>query len=243
MHKKNNIGLSVFLFLFVAIFIVMPFISSCGKNGTSPTTNIQYQIVNLNSGIGSVDLYINYIKVNKSSYFYPVASGYFSLTSTTIPFQIRSGTSLTVGTVTPTYNFLSLNNILIPNTRYTLIITGLSSDSINKIFLTDTSSMPTIGRGKIRFVNASPLSTGFDVTANSTPIPGFDNLQYLKVSDYIELPAGNYDFQIFPHGSSTIVKDIPSTTIQDGRLYTLYCYGLVGHTDSLAFGSGFITNK
>jgi hypothetical protein len=245
MHKRKNSVLSVFLLLFITVFIVIPFISSCGKTGTSPSAlSVQYQIVNLSPDLGSVDLYIDYKKVNKSSYFYPSSSGYFYLTSVDTPFQIRQGTSLTAGSVAPSFNILSLDNILKPNIRYTLMVTGLAkSDSVDKIFLTDTSPSPTTGRGKIRFVNASPRSTGFDVTANSTPIQAFDNLQYLKVSDYIELPAGNYDFQIFPHGASTILKDIPNTTIQDGRLYTLYCYGLAGHTDSLAFGSGFITNK
>jgi hypothetical protein len=248
MHKRKNRVLSVFLLLFVAIFLVIPFVSSCGKAGTvnNPSTlNIQYQIINLSPDLGSVDLYINYIKVNSSSYFYPTSSGYFFLTSTNTPFQIRPGTTITAGTAAPSFNIFNLNDILKPNLKYTLMITGFKSsslsDSLNKIFTTDTSSIPTTGRGKIRFVNASPRSTGFDVTANGTP--AFSNVNYPGVSNFIELPAGTYDFQIFPTNSSALIKDIPNVTLQDGRLYTLYCYGLVGNTDSLAFGSGFITNK
>jgi hypothetical protein len=247
MHKRKNRVLSVFLLLFVAVFLVMPFVSSCGKAGTvNPSSlNIQYQIINLSPDLGSVDLYINFIKVNQSSYFYPTSSGYFFLTSTNTPFQIRPGTTITAGTAAPSFNIFNLNDILKPNLKYTLMITGFKSsslsDSLNKIFTTDTSSTPTTGRGKIRFVNASPRSTGFDVTANGTP--AFSNVNYPGVSNFIELPAGTYDFQIFPTNSSALIKDIPNVTLQDGRLYTLYCYGLVGNTDSLAFGSGFITNK
>jgi hypothetical protein len=245
MYKKSNKGLTVFLLIFGLIFLIMPFISSCGKGSTSNASalNIQYQIVNLNSGIGSVDLYVNYIKVNSSSYFYPTSSGYFYLSSITPPFQIRPGTSLTPGTVAPSSNILSLDSVLKPNLKYTLMIMGVNStDSLYYNFTADTSSTPKLGRGKVRFVNASPrTTTGLSVTANDTTL--FSAIAYTKYSDFKELVAGTYDFKIFAPGTTTVLKDIPNVTIQDGRLYTLYSYGVANRTDSLAFGSGFITNK
>ncbi|MGZ3763841.1 MAG: DUF4397 domain-containing protein [Mucilaginibacter sp.] len=247
MVKRNNISFSVFIFLFLTVFVVMPFISSCGKSGTvSPSAlNVQYQIVNLSPDLGSVDLYINYKKVNTSSYFYPNSSGYFFLTSVATPFQIRPGTSLVQGTVVSTSNIFSIDSVLKPNLKYTLFITGLAkSDSLAYIFTTDnTAPLPAIGRGKVRFLNASPRSQGFDVAVNGTNVVPFSNLQYLKLSNYVELPAGNYDFQIFPHASTTVLKELQNVTIQDGRLYTLYTYGLVGHADSLVFGASVLTNK
>lgn len=244
MHNRNNYSLRVLLCLFAVIFLVMPFISSCGKGtNVSPSSlNIQYQIINLSPDLGSVDLYIKFRKVNSSSYFYPSASGYFFLTAIDTPFQIRPGSTLNQGTIAPSFNIFNLDNVLKPNLKYTFMVTGLAkSDSIYGIFTTDTATAPTLGRGKIRFVNASPRSTGFDVTANGTA--AFTNQKYLEVSKFIELPAGSYDFQIFPNGGKTILKDIPNTIIQDGRLYTLYCYGLAGHTDSLAFGTGMVNNS
>jgi hypothetical protein len=243
MYKRNNHSLTALLFLFAVIFLVMPFVSSCGKGAsTIPSSNIQYQVVNLSPNLGSIDLYINFRKVNSSSYFYPSASGYFFLPSADTPFQIRPGTALTPGTQLPSSSiFPNFDNILKPNLKYTLIVTGLAPDSLYAIFTTDTSSLPKTGRGKVRFINASPRSTGFDVTANGTS--AFANQQFAAVSAFVELPAGVYDFQIFPHGGSTVLQDIPNTTIQDGRLYTLYCYGLAGQTDSLAFGSGIISNS
>lgn len=244
MKKGNNSAYSVFGFLFVAVFFVMPFVSSCGKSGTlSPSAlNVQYQVINLSPTLGSIDLYINYIKVNSSSYFYPSSSGYFLLNSIDTPFQIRYGTPLIPGSSSPSGNiFPNIDGILKPNLKYTLIVTGLKADTLAYIQTTDTASTPTIGRGKIRFVNASPQSTGFDVTANDTL--AFAKVPYLGVSKYIELPAGNYDFKIYTSKKPTLLREIPIITIQDGRLYTLYTYGLAGRTDSLAFGSGVITNK
>jgi len=244
MFKKNNRGLSVFLSLFGLIFMVMPFISSCGKspNSNASALNIQYQVVNLNQGIGSVDLYVNFIKVNSFSYFYPNASGYFYLPSIQTPFQLRPGTSLTPGTIAPSYNILTLNNVLIPNTRYTLMLMGLTKDTVYSIFTADTSSVPTQGKGKVRFVNASPNNLGqVTVTANDTT--AFAGVPFKTMTKFIQLTAGTYDFKMYQTGSTDVLLDKPNVTIQDGRIYTLYCYGLANRTDSLAFGSGFITNK
>ena len=243
MFKRNNRSLTIFLSLFVITFLVLPFVSSCGKGGTlSPSAlNIQYQVVNANPTLGSVDLYIHYTKVNSSSYFYPTASGYFYLNSIDTPFQIRNGTALTVGSIVPSSNIFVIPTIPKPGLKYTLMITGLVSVDTSYILTTDTASTPTTGRGKVRFENASSGSPAFDVTANGTA--AFTDVPYKAVSKYIELPAGNYDFQIFPTKTSTLLRDIPNVTIQDGRVYTLYCYGVAGRTDSLAFGSGFITNQ
>jgi hypothetical protein len=244
MFKKNNRGLSVLLSFFGLIFLVMPFVSSCGKspNSNAAALNIQYQVVNLNQGIGSVDLYVNFIKVNSSSYFYPNASGYFYLPSIQTPFQIRPGTSLTPGTIAPSYNILTLNNTLVPNTRYTLMLMGLTKDTVYSIFTADTSSVPTQGKGKVRFVNASPNNLGqISVTANDTT--AFAGVPFKTMTKFIQLTAGTYDFKMYQTGSTDVLLDKPNVTIQDGRIYTLYCYGLANRTDSLAFGSGFITNK
>ncbi|MBS1521256.1 MAG: DUF4397 domain-containing protein [Bacteroidetes bacterium] len=244
MFKENNKGLSVFLSLFGLIFLVMPFVSSCGKgpNTNASALNIQYQVVNLNQGIGSVDLYVHYIKVNTSSYFYPNASGYFNLPSIDTPFQLRPGTSLISGTVAPSYNILARNDKLVPNTRYTLMVMGLDSSSLYNIFTVDTSSLPAAGKGKVRFINASPNTLGqVTVTANDTT--AFAGVPYKTITKFIELTAGTYDFKMYQAGSTNVILDKPNVTIQDGRIYTLYCYGLANRTDSLAFGSGFITNQ
>lgn len=244
MNNRSNISLSVFLFLFAAVFLVAPFMASCGKgNSVSPSTlNIQYQVVNLSPDLGTVDLYINYKKFNKYSYYYPASSGYFYLTSIDTPFQIRPGKNPITGITPSTGNILNMDDTLKPNLKYTLFITGLvSKNNVSRLFTVDTTSLPPTGRGKLRFINASPLSPGFDIVANG--VTAFKNQKYLVPSVYRELPAGNYDFQIFPTGTTTILKDLQNITIQDGKSYTLFSYGLAGYTDSLAFGAGVLTNK
>ena len=63
------------------------------------------------------------------------------------------------------------------------------------------------------------------------------------MSDYLEVPVGNYDVQINETGSTNLIKEMPLVTVQDGKLYTLYTYGYSNRADSAAFNSAIITNK
>jgi hypothetical protein len=80
-----------------------------------------------------------------------------------------------------------------------------------------------------------------DVYANGTL--GYKSQGFKAVSKYQELPAGVYDFKIYAANTTTVYADLPNTTIQDGRLYTVYARGVIGRTDSAAFAASIITNR
>jgi hypothetical protein len=237
MANKNKV--MVFMFLCFAGIMIVPFIASCGKDGSvSPSqSKIQMQVVNLSPDLQPVNLLVGYIKQNNTPFSYPNPSGYFSLNNLDTPIQIRSYSPLISST-----NFISLDTVLKSNFKYTLFVTGLRSDStVTSIFTVDTSATPAAGRGRVRFVNASPRSAGFDVTANGTL--AFKNLAYKKVSPFVEMPAGNYDFKIMPAGSNTVISTLQSVTVVNGKVYTLYCRGIANGADSVAFGVGILNNR
>ena len=244
MNNKSNNILSL-VFLAVAGVLVIPFIASCGKGGNAlPVgSNIQMQVVNLSTDILPVDLYIKFIKTNATPYSYPNPSGYFSLPSIDTPFQIRSALP-TLASV----NIISLDTLLKNNVKYTIYVVGFKSaktpdTKIDYIFTADTSASPTTGgRGKVRFINATAGTDAFNITANGTTV--FTDQAYKKVSKFVEMPAGNYDFKLYSASSATtVLSDLPGVTVQDGKLYTLYCRGIVGRTDTAAFGMAVINNK
>jgi hypothetical protein len=215
-------------------------LSSCGKQGAASPTglNIQYEVFNLSPDLGPVDLFVNFNKVNAEGnpFTYAAPHGYFFIPTLALPFQLRtdsvSGSTLVTRTDT-----------LQSGAKYSLFVTGqLGDNSLRQVFTVDTSLIPAIGRGKIRFVNVSPSAIGgLDILLNGTQ--AFTKVLYTGVSNYIEVPAGNYDFQIITSGTATALKDMPGITIQDGRLYTLYAYGYTSRVDFAAFNAAFITNR
>ncbi|MDB5111089.1 MAG: hypothetical protein JWR67_2203, partial [Mucilaginibacter sp.] len=208
-------------------------------------SNIDLQVLNLSPDLQLVDLYIDNAKKNSTSFSYPNSSGYFALSSIDTPLQIRTFTTNYSSTPNnnSNTNIISLDTILKNNVNYSLFIIGLrASNSISYILTRDTSAIPTAGRAKIRFINASPGSPLLSITANGTS--AFNSQPYKSVSKYVEMPAGNYDFKATPTGlSTTILSDLPAVTVQDGKIYTLYCRGIVGRIDTAAFGLAIFNNR
>jgi hypothetical protein len=243
--NTNNKATLIFLSLFVTGVLLLPLLSSCGKTGVVNGTgsNTQIEVLNLSPDVGPIDLYANYIKQDASSYIFNTGGTYFYISPNDTPYQIRTA-------LAPSVSIISTDNFnMASNHKYSLFITGEAFNStIAGIFTADdTTAVPQVGYGKLRFVNASiqaQNNPSLDVTANGTV--AFSAIKYEGVSPYIQLPAGNYNFLINVTGTPNTVFSTPSTqnvTIQDGRLYTLYAYGIVGQTDTAAFNAAIITNK
>lgn len=237
-YLKNKSALFFKLVLPGCAMFLLTQISSCSKNGNANPIglNILYEIINLSPDINPVNLFIANTQVNSSPYIFGVRQGYFFVPSTVVPYQIRS-----VQYAGTTY--LSRSDVLKSGARYSLFIVGsLKNNTDTTIFTVDTSGTPTPGRGKIRFVDASPSATGgLDVLANDSVL--FSDIKYQKISNYVELPVGNYDLKILPTGTTTIIKELTPVTIQDGRLYTLYTYGYTSRADTAAFNAATIVNQ
>lgn len=237
---KNKWRITGWLFACIAGLWLTSIISSCGKAPISNPNglNIKYEILNLSPDAFPVDLYIKFSKVNSTPFYWNVNPGYFYVPYVDTPYLIRSALTLGGGPV-----LVSRKDILQRNAVYSLFVVGNVADkSLTSIFTVDTATVPAIGRGKVRFVNASPTgTTGIDVYANG--VKAFSKVIYPKFSDFIELPNGNYDFQLNTTGSATILKTLTNVQIQDGRLYTLYSYGYTNRSDSATFNAGLITNR
>ena len=238
MTSKNRISILMWLLLLIGGGFFAAGITSCGKQSISSPTglNIRYQVLNLSPDLFPVNLYIKFILTNPSPYVFESNQGYFFVPYTDTPYQFR--TALISGS-----NLFSRDDVLKSGATYSLYITGdVANNSIKQIFTVDTASLPAVGRGKIRFVNASPTGVGgLDITANGTP--AFSKIIYPNFTDYIEVPVGNYDFQINATGSPAVLKDLPNVTIQDGRLYTIYAYGYTSRIDTAAFNATYIQNN
>lgn len=234
-HNKKGLFFSLFTF---TVFVAFPFLTSCGKSTNITGANTQLQIINLSSDIGPLNLFINSVKQSLTTYTYTNNSGYFFLNSLTPPIQLRTADAAALSIP------YQIDTVLRSNSKYTLFITGYKADGTikNSVLSLDTATLPAIGRAKVRFANMSPSSPNLDIRANDTL--AFSDTKFNTLSSYVSLPTGNYNFTINAHSTPTKVEiTLKNVTIQDGRAYTIYTQGIVGRTDSVAFGAAVLTNN
>ncbi|MGV8878361.1 MAG: DUF4397 domain-containing protein [Sphingobacteriaceae bacterium] len=221
------------------VFIAALFLcSACGQKNDIGPSNLQSKLLVVQAApdVEKIDLYLAGIKQNRNPIFYSGRLGYFG---------IRSGKQLATIRIPVTNLPLDSGTVSIdPKENYTLFFTGISSSStypLDVIFIPDSANLsPSSGRAKLRFVNASPSSQTFEVFANNTL--AFSASPYKQVTDYVEFPAGSWNFKINLTKSTTItndstVADVQRVELQDGRLYTLYTRGIPGRLDEQALGA------
>lgn len=223
------------------MFMAVVAMASCNANSggvvnpSAATTKIS--VINASPDVGPVIVAVGG-GTRLGTYFrYPYASSYYSVSNGPENIQLRDNKNITL---------ITRNDTLAVNTSYTLFLTGInassvSTESLSSMLVADTSATPALGSGKVRFINVSPRTPGLDVTANGTKV--FSGVIYKGKSNYVQVPAGIYDFKIYAAGSSSVLVDVPLITIQDGRLYTLFTHGLTGRTDTAAIGAAVIINK
>lgn len=198
--------------------------ASCTKDNadTNPSGTASVMVVNSAEGSAPQNFYLDNSQVNATAVAYAQNSGYISAT----PGSNRKAEFRTAGTGSVNASF----NMTVENNKfYTVYLTG-SGSSTSSVSTEDDMTLPPSGKAKIRFVHLSQAAaTTIDIGVNSaTKI--VSGLAYKAASAYSVVDA-NSSFQLYAAGSSTVVLNIP-TTIQAGKIYTVYVSGATTATIS-----------
>jgi hypothetical protein len=121
---------------------------------------------------------------------------------------------------------------LMAATDYTVVATDLLAN-ITPIILTADGSTPTEGNAWVRFLHASPDAPAVDIAvADGGPVL-FSNVAFQQFSEYLPVPAGNYDLEARVAGTMTVALSLPGVAVEDGGVYTAYATGLLADVGAL----------
>lgn len=224
-----------FFCICTVLSVISLIVVSCSTTGVSPSNYSRIQIVNTIPGSLPLDCAINYTKVNSVTLAFPNSTGYISTTSGSKFVTIKP-------TSTPSADSLAGANVTLKkDSSYSLFFSG-QTGAYRKIFVRDDLTVPTTGRAKIRFVNASVSSGSVDVTVNA--VIGFKSIAFGAVGNFIEVPAGTYEFKVFSTGTATgTLTTLSNQLLADGKVYTIYAQGTVGSAIATsAFGLSLVAN-
>ena len=92
--------------------------------------------------------------------------------------------------------------------------------------LEDDLTAPASGQSHVRFLHLSPDAPAVDITLTDGTVV-FANAAFQDYTAFTPLDAGSYDLQVRAAGTSTVVLSLPTITINDGMIYTVFAKGFL----------------
>lgn len=106
---------------------------------------------------------------------------------------------------------------------YTAAIIGTVSDIGLELF-SDFKGQLDTSMAYMRFINLSPDTAGVDIFIDGTPV--VYDLNYMEVTDYLQLDSGKHTLMVFLTSNGERVVSHPNMVLKGGNVYTTYVVGL-----------------
>ncbi len=109
---------------------------------------------------------------------------------------------------------------------YEIAATGLLANITPKIYQANVSTLED-GKARVRVIHASPDAPAVDIAIKGGDVL-ISNLTFPNASDHLEVPAGSYDLEVRPAGTTTVALDLPGVELESTMVYSVYAIGQVG---------------
>ena len=201
---------------FAAVALVAGCSDDDSNTGPATPTVAGVRVVHASPDAPSVDVLVDDAQV-LTGVPYLGSSSYLEVPTGTRNVKVNAaGTSTTV---------IDADLPVAEGTDYTVIAGGLVSD-IAPLVLEDDRSAPPSGSVKVRAVHGAPSAPAVDiyVTAPEADLeaatPALTSVPFGAASDYLTVPAGDYQVRVTPAGSKTVVIDSGTLSLAAGQVRT-----------------------
>ena len=105
---------------------------------------------------------------------------------------------------------------------------------IEPIVLEDDNTAPAAGSVRVRAIHGAPSASAVDVYVTApgadlaTATPTLTGVGLGDVSDYLEVPAGDYQVRVTPVGTKTVAIDSGALTLSGGQVRTVIAVDAAG---------------
>jgi hypothetical protein len=190
--------------------------AACDDDNTGPDSEARVRVVHASPDAPNVDVLIDGAAVLTDVPF-GAASAYLPVEAGDRELQVRAaGTSTVV---------IDDGQYLDDGSDYTVIASGLVA-GISALALADDNSAPAAGQIKLRVVHGAPSAPAVDVyvTAPGADLnaatPTLTSVPFRAASDYLEVPAGNYQIRVTVAGTKMVAIDTGTLTLSAGQVRT-----------------------
>lgn len=127
---------------------------------------------------------------------------------------------------------ISAKGTLADNADYTVLATGgANSQPLALQALVDNNAAPAAGNLKLRVIHAAPFGPDAESTAVSIRtdrgaiVGGLASVPFFAASDYLEIPAGNYDLKVATPDGSVNLIDLAPVDLPAGAVLSVLATG------------------
>lgn len=200
--------------------------AACGDDddNTGPDGEARVRVVHASPDAPDVDVLVDDSEV-LADVPYLGASDYLVLTSGDHNFKVNAaGTATTV---------IDADASLTDGSDYTVIASGLAA-TIEPLVLEDDNSAPATGEVRLRAIHGAPGAPAVDiyVTAPGADLeaetPALTGVEFGDVSEYLDVPAGDYQLRVTPTGVKLAVIDSGTLSLAAGQVRTAVAVDAAG---------------
>lgn len=223
--KRMNNSVVRFSLRFRALFFsiaLLVLLTSCmnddGEFVNRPVEVAYVSVYHAAPDAPELDIVVDGRVINKNPFDYTSYSGYLNFFT---------------GTRGIRFNSLNANNALVDTTfnfengkAYSLFAINRITD-IEALLVVDSAAAPAPGKAMIRFVNLSPDAPAFEISVPGETNALFNATTFKEASQYIEVDASNYKFEVKNAGTSDVILSAEDVEILPGRYYSILTRGFV----------------
>ncbi len=198
----------------VALLLVLAIVPAAfAQSGTA-----KVRVIHASPDAPAVDVFVNGDRALTNVPFF-TASDYLDLPAGTYRIQVAPTGQPASAAV------IDANATIAAGKAYTIAATGPVA-AIKPTVIEDDLRAPAAGNARVRVYHFSPDAPAVDVklAGGDTLI---SSLTFPDASGYLEVPAGSYDLQVTPAGGSAVVIDLPGTTLEAGKIYSVFATNVV----------------
>jgi hypothetical protein len=106
---------------------------------------------------------------------------------------------------------------------YHIAATGYVAEIAPQIYEANLSQAED-GNARVRVIHTSPDAPAVDIAlaGGDVLIPG---LEFPNASDFLEVPAGTYDLEVRPAGTTDVALPLPGVVLEAGMAYDVFAIG------------------
>ena len=198
--------------------------AACDDDTTTPVSEARVRVVHASPDAPNVDVVVDGTTV-LSNVPFGAASDYLPVDGGNRQLQVRPAGSSTAG--------IDANQDVEDGSDYTIIASGLVAN-ISALALRDDNALPGAGQVRLRVVHGAPSAPAVDVYVTApgadlnTVTPTLTNVPFGAASNYLEVPAGNYQVRVTVAGTPTVAIDTGPLSLAAGVVRTAIALDAAG---------------